>query len=167
MFYYIIYIIARVTSEISRYGESRVPSRDNCVIPEQYPTSQSQQAHIRTFFNILIFLEQTEIFWYTEKYLEIYRILGFVLSYNFLPCTTKGWKATNMQTLYLSWAKRLKHHNIHALAAVDWGQVELLGTPLSDMTRNDDQLTFLDVEGLSLPFKNAFDSFRCPPVPTT
>ena len=45
-----------------------------------------------------------------------------------------------------------KKHNIHALAAVDWGQVELLGTPLSDMTRNDDQLTFLDVEGLSLPF---------------
>ena len=74
MFYYIIYIIARVTSEISRYGESRVPSRDNCVIPEQYPTSQSQQAHIRTFFNILIFLEKTEIFWCTGKYLEIYRI---------------------------------------------------------------------------------------------
>ena len=74
MFYYIIYIIARVTSEISRYGESRVPSRDNCVIPEQYPTSQSQQAHIRTFFNILIFLEQTEIFWYTGIYLQIYRI---------------------------------------------------------------------------------------------
>ena len=72
MLYYILYI-ARVTSEISWYDESRVPSRDNCVIPEQYPTSQSQQ-HIRTFFNILIFLEQTEIFWYTGKYLEIYRI---------------------------------------------------------------------------------------------
>ena len=74
--------------------------------------------------------------------------MGVALRYTLLSAYT----VNNVNTVYTVNTFKTAYHNIHALAAVDWGQVELLGTPLSDMTRNDDQLTFLDVEGLSPPF---------------